>query len=641
MSTQIPYADTLTNSEIGNKGPYPYPPKAGPFTLSKLFSSTQYYLLQNVIDDYIRDPEKYVYQYKCIVNGKTRQIVTYRRSTTEGQRLEHLHKLFSLSLRSTYVPHQLSFAYQKNKNVVMCLNEHIYSDAFLKADIHSYFDTISFNLLLERIQDVCNCPKYRMSALKKIVAACFYQGRLPIGFVSSPILSDIYLKDLDDCMSALDNICYSRYADDFIISSSGNGADKQLAFALNQLKSELAGHKLELNEKKTFIRRLKNEGDSIRLLGLNLVKTKGLLNRITVSHKYLMEITKDLSFLLQNKNTIEPLEMRSKFTSVMGKVTFVTWASRESAAKLQKLLFVKTGRRIELSYKGLLDLLIDDPSVIHEFEQEKQRVTYERIESLTHPLTIGRCWEKVSIPSLEKSNRVSLIYYLTNAICPSIESKDASRIHVNRLSLDIGTDRFVLDAPFDTEGFHEAIRKIRTAQAEVLYSADFFFNGKLSSPRTNHRILFNEESRKWKFECYEKVPASLDEIVEYSEWKGYLDINLACPLKFDQVQPERIDSAFINLRQLLNPWMQKSVSENQNSKSIDQKFEFTMKSTQLIQLMEAVKELFRLIEQTHGPAEVSAWFVPADLLETTKKIRFIHFEVTTQKGKFEVFKRKD
>ncbi|MBP3209640.1 MAG: hypothetical protein J6M64_07040 [Oscillospiraceae bacterium] len=44
--------------------------------------------------------------------------------------------------------------------------------------------------------------------------------------MTSPILSDIFLKDLDERMSALNGIRYTRYADDIIVSSSDSDAKK-------------------------------------------------------------------------------------------------------------------------------------------------------------------------------------------------------------------------------------------------------------------------------------------------------------------------------------------------------------------------------------------------------------------------------
>ena len=642
MDDLLSCTDNLIENLNDNKGPYTSHQKAEPFTLSKFFTSIQYYFLQNVVDGYIRNPEKYVYQYVDFVNGKRRKIVTYRRSTTEGQQLEHLHRLFALALKSTYEPHQLSFAYQKEKNILMCLNEHIYSDTFLKADIHSYFDTISYELLLERIQDVSKCPKYRKSALKKIVAVCFYKGHLPIGFVSSPILSDIYLKDLDDRMSAIDNICYSRYADDFIISSSGDGAQEHLKCVKNQLQSELARHKLELNDKKTFEHSLKNDGDSIRLLGLNLIKSNELANRITVSHKCLVDTSKEIGFLLQNKDIIEPWEMRRRFTSVMGKVSFIMWASKESATKLQKLLKIKTGLTIELTYSSLLGILIEDSSVIHKYEQEKQFETYARLGDLTtQPLTIGRCWETVIIHSSDKSHRRSLVHYLMNSIFPSTESGTSSTIRISRISLDVGEDRFVFSPTHDTKCFGEALKRIRSVQTEVRYNADFLFCAPLSSPSSNRRILFNEASHEWQFKGYEEKPAGLEEIAGSGEWRGHLSINLGCPIDIIPELSERIDLAYGHLDRILSPLKPEGTPDISRSHSVMQDFDFKMKSDQLISLMDVVRNLFSLMKQTRGFAEVYAWFVPVDFLETANESRFRFFEITSKNGKYKIVKRED
>ena len=99
----------------------------------------------------------------------------------------------------------------------------------------------------------------------------------------------------------LKGICYTRYADDFIISTTGVDGKEKLEQALEILRAEISNHKLELNKKKTYIRQLKTEGDAIHLLGLNMVKTSTRKNRITVSHRYIIETSKEIGYLLQNK----------------------------------------------------------------------------------------------------------------------------------------------------------------------------------------------------------------------------------------------------------------------------------------------------------------------------------------------------
>jgi arsenate reductase-like glutaredoxin family protein len=110
---------------------------------------------------------------------------------------------------------------------------------------------------------------------------------------------------------------------------------------------------LELNSKKTYIRRLQQSGDAIHLLGLNIVKTDTDTNRITVSDSYIRKTSIDFCNLLYNKNKMDKEELDQAFLAVNGKIQFIINASEKSAKKLQKMLSVKLSREIRLDHQTL------------------------------------------------------------------------------------------------------------------------------------------------------------------------------------------------------------------------------------------------------------------------------------------------
>ena len=65
---------------------------------------------------------------------------------------------------------------------------------------------------------------------------------------------------------------------------------------------------------------LKQEGDAIHLLGLNLVKTSGKDNRITVSDRYIRKTCMELCELIQEKDQIEKWEREERFCQVTGRI---------------------------------------------------------------------------------------------------------------------------------------------------------------------------------------------------------------------------------------------------------------------------------------------------------------------------------
>jgi len=124
------------------------------------------------------------------------------------------------------------------------------------ADLKSYFDTIPFGPLLERVKE-----QVADGAVLTLIEAYLHQGILesmrfwepeagtPQGAVISPLLSNIYLNPLDHLL-AREGIEMVRYADDFVIMCRSE-AEAQRALAVVQRWTARAG--LTLHPEKTRI----------------------------------------------------------------------------------------------------------------------------------------------------------------------------------------------------------------------------------------------------------------------------------------------------------------------------------------------------------------------------------------------------
>ena len=308
-----------------------------------------------VTDSYVHDPDPYVLTWEATVNGKKRSFVSYK-SSTEGASLRYCHRSIDAFLRNSYVSSDASFAYKNGSSIQSCLNRHLHSDVFLKTDIHSFFTTIEKQRMEKKLEKVV-LRRNKKKLCKVIVDSCYYMNKMPLGFITSPILSDIYLAELDKAFEKRTDIVYTRYADDFIISSSGVDAECVLQKVLDEIRDQLSQLGLELNSKKTYVRRLRQSGDAIHLLGLNVVKTDTDSNRITVSDSYIRETSKELCYLINNETALTHEDLEQAFVSVYGKIQFIENSSISSANKLKKMLSVKLNRNIELDYHSLHSLL--------------------------------------------------------------------------------------------------------------------------------------------------------------------------------------------------------------------------------------------------------------------------------------------
>lgn len=295
--------------------------------------------LISVAEDYAVNEDAYLRHFVVVINGKRRKLATYANSE-KGNALRELHTYVSKYIRGLYHQSPASFAYAKKKNIIDCVKIHKCSATFLKTDIHSYFDSITF--------DSAKCvlsgyKRYQKNEdkLNVMLKACFYNDRLPLGFVSSPVISDVFLVGLDRKYSKIKNVFYTRYADDFIISTNGENSVDTLEEVCKTLKEDLRKQGLVLNNRKTYIRTLRNAGDAIHLLGINLVKTEGAENRITVSDSYIRQTCMDLTDLFSFNG--ERDEKEELCNTVCGKIAFIQMCSMDSMNKLQKMTRVKCG----------------------------------------------------------------------------------------------------------------------------------------------------------------------------------------------------------------------------------------------------------------------------------------------------------
>lgn len=294
--------------------------------------------------DYIKNTDDYLRTFIVQINGKKRKIVTYN-CNEKGRALKQLHRAFAKEVSICYETAVNSYAYKKGVGVINCLNQHMQSNTFLKTDIHEFFNTISFDPLYKLILE--GNPRKRKKRLETLLKACFYDGHLPIGFITSPVLSDLFLHKVDEKFLDRDGVIYTRYADDFIISGKDNIS------TLEQIKAELENtlHKygLELNYKKTYYRTLRQPGDAIHLLGVNLVNNDPKSNRITISDKYLRQTSKDICKYLKDCSKMKPEEKNKTCASLYGKVGFIRYYSQSSYNKLEKMVCVKHGEILDLS----------------------------------------------------------------------------------------------------------------------------------------------------------------------------------------------------------------------------------------------------------------------------------------------------
>lgn len=164
----------------------------------------------------------------------------------------------------------------------------------LKCDIRKFFDSIDHDTLISLINKKIKDEKL-MSLIVQIIDSFHTTNRkgLPLGNVTSQIMANIYLNELDQfCKHTLKTEYYIRYCDDFVILHNSREfleslIDKLQSFLTNKLR-------LTLHPRKVTIRKIKS---GIDFLGYVLLphykvlrtKTKNRILKKISRMKYLYE----------------------------------------------------------------------------------------------------------------------------------------------------------------------------------------------------------------------------------------------------------------------------------------------------------------------------------------------------------------
>ena len=145
-------------------------------------------------------------------------------------------------------------------------------------DLRAYFDTVRHHLVLEKVARRVD-DDVVMGLLRSILKASGKRG-VPQGGVISPLLSNVYLNEVDKMLERAKEVTrsagytvleYARYADDLVVLVSAHPAQCWLRGAVEKrLREEFAKLDVEVNEEKSRRVDLKR-GESFGLgVGLEL-----------------------------------------------------------------------------------------------------------------------------------------------------------------------------------------------------------------------------------------------------------------------------------------------------------------------------------------------------------------------------------
>ena len=128
--------------------------------------------------------------------------------------------------------HTSAFAYVHGRSTIDSVKRHQQNNSrwFLKTDMCHFFPSVTPEFLMKMLCmtfPFCEFIHYDFGCrelLKKALSLCFLNGGLPQGTPTSPMLTNALMIPIDHAISKMcreykPHLCYTRYADDILISS--------------------------------------------------------------------------------------------------------------------------------------------------------------------------------------------------------------------------------------------------------------------------------------------------------------------------------------------------------------------------------------------------------------------------------------
>lgn len=162
-------------------------------------------------------------------------------SINSGSVLERLQKNLQKNFFSKISVSPAAKGFIKGSSYVDFLEEHIGHEYFLRLDIRNFFDSISIESLKDNLASFVVETKKEVleeneeekvdkAIIEDIVELCTWKGKVPQGFITSPAISNIIFRRIDQRIRKYTRsyykerkreIFYTRYADDMLFSSVG------------------------------------------------------------------------------------------------------------------------------------------------------------------------------------------------------------------------------------------------------------------------------------------------------------------------------------------------------------------------------------------------------------------------------------
>lgn len=230
---------------------------------------------------------------------KVRVIYTYKTDSA----LKSKHVAYLKFMQENFYPSIFTHAYVRKRSIYTNAIIHLNNDYFVKVDVSDFFPSLSHKVLVRAMYEELNRKNKNAISIEEcaeVVNDCsINKVGLPLGLITSPMLSNIYMKKFDGIFYGelkklgLKNVLYTRYADDIFVSfktEEGSEEHSTISSTIIRLcENELGKINLKINRGKTKVINL-NKSNHVKIAGINLVRRDDDSRRLTVSRSIVKEL---------------------------------------------------------------------------------------------------------------------------------------------------------------------------------------------------------------------------------------------------------------------------------------------------------------------------------------------------------------
>lgn len=228
-------------------------------------------------------------------------------------------------------------SYRKGVSAQQAVAAHAHNRAYFQTDLINFFASIDRELvrstILERGDQVPVTDLH--SHLERILDLTTIDGVLPVGFPTSPAISNACLTAFDDELEAhciKKGLTYTRYSDDIVISALQRGSLPGIEAVIRDLLTAHFSGKLQINPTKS---KLTTIGRRVKVLGMIITPS----GHVTIDNQLKKRIEVMLHFYVRDRGKFSAMvdqDVQAGTEKLVGYINYVNTADQAYLAKLRR-----------------------------------------------------------------------------------------------------------------------------------------------------------------------------------------------------------------------------------------------------------------------------------------------------------------